>query len=105
MPFDLVYVDDVAEAFERALVRREGGVFNIGSGVGRTPREIAGILIQLFGASCAIQEDPDARERGGPVCDVSLAERVLGFRASMPLEVGLRAEIEWLRRMPLTWTA
>jgi nucleoside-diphosphate-sugar epimerase len=105
MSFDLVYVDDVAEAFERALVRRKGGVFNIGSGVGRTPRELAGILIQLFGASCAIQEDLGASERGGHVCDVSLAERVLGFRASMPLEDGLRAEIEWLRRMPLTWTA
>lgn len=104
-PFDLVYVDDVASAFEHALERGADGVFNIGTGIGRTPREVAMILIRLLNASCGVEENPNARDRGGPICSVSLAQEVLGFRAATSLEEGLRAEIDWFRELPLTRTA
>jgi nucleoside-diphosphate-sugar epimerase len=103
--FDLVYVDDVAVAFERALECGADGVFNIGTGIGRTPRQVATILIRLLSASCGVEENHNARDRGGPVCSVSLAEEVLGFRAATSLEEGLRAEIEWFRDLALTRTA
>src|SRR5260370_24256263 len=92
--FDLVYVDDVAGAFKCALELRADGVFNIGTGVGRTAMEIAANLIRLVGVDCHVEENLEADERGGVVCDVSLADRALGFRAAMPLEDGLRAEGE-----------
>jgi UDP-glucose 4-epimerase len=104
-PFDLVHVDDVAEAFECALELRADGVFNIGTGVGRTPKEVAAIIMRLLGAEHGIDENLGARERGGAICDVSLAQRVLGFRATTALEDGLRGEIEWFRGLPLTQTA
>jgi len=104
-PFDLVYVDDVAGAFRRALELRADGVFNIGTGVGRTATEIAANLIRLVGVDYDVEENLEADERGGVVCDVSLADRALGFRAAMPLEDGLRAEVEWYRSLPVAMRA
>jgi UDP-glucose 4-epimerase len=103
--FDPVYVGDVAEAFSMAIGNRAGGTFNIGTGRGRSSREVAALVIRLCQADCDIAEDLAEPDRGGPVCDVSRADEILGFRATTPLEVGLQHEIDWLRDPALTRTA
>jgi nucleoside-diphosphate-sugar epimerase len=104
-PFDVIYVSDVADAFVASLERRAGGVFNIGTGVGRTARQLAELIIQLCGARLSILENPAVEDRGGPICDVSHAASALGFMAVTALETGLREEIGWLRRHAATTTA
>lgn len=96
-PFDVIYVSDVADAFVASLARRAGGVFNIGTGVGRTARQLAELIIQLCGTRLSILENPGVGDRGGPICDVSRAASALGFTAVTALEAGLREEIDWLR--------
>jgi UDP-glucose 4-epimerase len=103
--FDPVYVGDVAEAFAMSIENRAGGIFNIGTGRGRSPREVAELVIRLCEADCEVAEDFGEPDRGGPVCDVSRAETVLGFKATTELETGLHAEINWLRDPALTRTA
>lgn len=103
--FDPVYVGDVAEAISLALANRACGTFNIGTGRGWSSREVAALVIRLCQADCDIAEDLAEPDRGGPVCDVSRAESVLGFKAATPLEVGLQHEIDWLHDPALTRTA
>ncbi len=111
-PFDPIFVGDVAEAFIAATERRADGVFNIGTGCGRTSREIAEIVLQLCESDLGVVGNPETVERCGVVCNVSLAADGLGFRAVTPFEAGLRAEIAWLRavqeagwRRPATLTS
>jgi UDP-glucose 4-epimerase len=94
---DLIFVRDVVEAFLCVLERRANGTFNIASGLGRTPRAIAALVIRLCQAPVEIAEDQGALERGGAICDVSRAATRLGFRARTTLEAGLREEISWMR--------
>lgn len=103
--FDVIHVSDVADAFVASLERRAGGVFNIGTGVGRTARELAELITQLCGTRFSIRENPGAEDRGGPICDVSRAASVLGFTAVTALEAGLLDEIAWLRRFAAATTA
>jgi len=95
--FDLIYVDDVAEAFIRALITSANGTFDIGTGFAHTPRELAKLIGTLCGASPAVHEDHSSPAREAVICDVSRAASVLGFRARTPLVAGLENEIAWFR--------
>jgi UDP-glucose 4-epimerase len=95
-PFDPIYIADVAEVLIRALALRADGTFNVGSGRGRSPVEVARLVIGLCRADSGVVEDLGAEDRGGPVCDTTRARDVLGFQASTPIEVGLTAEIAWM---------
>ena len=105
VPFDPVFVGDVAEAFVRALERKACGTFNIGTGRDARPRDVARLVIRLCDRDLDVSENLAAVEHGGLVCDVSRAETALGFKASTSLEAGLRAEIDWMRAPQLRRTA
>lgn len=94
-PFDLIYVEDVAEAFTTVTARRACGVFNIASGVAHTARGVAEAVLQACGRALPLVENPALRQRRGAVCDVSRARSELGFEAVTQLEWGLRQEINW----------
>jgi UDP-glucose 4-epimerase len=93
--FDVIFVADVVEAFVLTLQRRRNDTFNIGTGFGRTPRELAGMIIRLTEAALEIVENHAVPERRSPVCAVTKATTQLGFRARTVLEAGLREEIRW----------
>ena len=96
-PFDLIHVGDVSEAFVRALSAHADGTFNIGTGAGHTPRELAELILRICGGDVTPAENHLVSERGGTICDVSRAASVLGFVATTPLAAGLEGEIEWFR--------
>jgi nucleoside-diphosphate-sugar epimerase len=103
--FDPIYVADVAGAFVCALEKGADGTFNIATGRGWPTRHVARLVMRL----CAVEGDVVCNraepDRDRPVCNVARAEAVLGFKAKTPLEVGLQAEINWLRGLQLTRTA
>jgi UDP-glucose 4-epimerase len=95
---DFVYVADVARANLIALERGDGGVFNIGTGVGTSINEV---YARLKAAT-----DYDLDEVHGPpkvgevfktYLNVDKAERELGWRATVELEAGLRSTVEYFR--------
>jgi UDP-glucose 4-epimerase len=94
---DYVYVGDVVEATLAAAGRP--GVFNIGTGVATSVLELLQACISVTGVQVdAVFEPPRAGEIQRSVLATALAERELGFKAQTPLEDGLAATWEFVRR-------
>ena len=104
---DFVYIDDVARANVRALesdVSNE--VFNVASGTETSLRGLAEALLKTMGSDQAPEFGPERAVNpvSRRLADVSKAERMLGFRATVGLEDGLSRLVEWWhvnRRMVL----
>jgi GDP-L-fucose synthase len=94
---EFLYVEDAADAILLASERYDGPEpVNIGSGNEIRIRDLATLIAKLTGFQGKIVWDstqPDGQPRRA--LDVSRAERLLGFRAQMPLEEGLKRTIDW----------
>jgi UDP-glucose 4-epimerase len=98
--YDFVHVVDVARA--NILALKSGATdsfYNVGTGVKTTVNELVGKLLELSGSDLEIeylpQEQMFVTHRIGST-DAAAAE--LGFRATVPLDEGLRSVMEWRRR-------
>jgi UDP-glucose 4-epimerase len=98
--YDFVHVDDVARANILALKSNAtDDFFNIGMGVKTTIRELVGLLLEVTASRLEPEYRPGEQmfvtHRVG---SIDKAERLLGFRATVPLEQGLRSVVEWRRQ-------
>jgi GDP-L-fucose synthase len=98
---EYLYVDDAAEAIVLAAgTEVELGAIpdpiNLGTDHEVTIRETVETIARLVGFDGELRWDP-TKPDGQPRrrVDAARAERVLGWRASMPFEDGLRATIDW----------
>ena len=99
---DFVYIDDVIDAFLLAADSPhpvERGVFNIGSGVQTTLGDLVAVVRGIF----EIDGEPEwgtMQDRSWDttvwVGDATLAESLLGWKATIPIDEGLRKLAEWL---------
>lgn len=113
---DFTFVDDVVDANLRAMdaalkakdnvgpIVAEGEhVFNVGTGVKTTVMEMA----QKVAAACDFPFNVDFAENPvqnyvqGIQADTRLAEKVLGFKAKMPLDVGIKRLAKHYKSIPL----
>ena len=98
---DFVSVYDIAQACRLALDVKEaaGRVFNIGSGRNYSILQIAEKMARVLGQE-DIQPEIVGKCRVGDIrncfADISLAQRVLGYRPRVTLEEGLVELAEWL---------
>jgi UDP-glucose 4-epimerase len=97
--YDFVHVEDVARANVLALqADATDEFFNIGIGVKTTIRELVDDLLRITGSSLEPEYRPQEQmfvtHRVG---STEKAEELLGFRARIPLEDGLRSVVEWRR--------
>lgn len=84
---DYIYVKDVCSSIRSALMHYDAvGVYNIGSGIGTTALELAEAMVEGFGSSSAILQDPDKQE-DPTACflDTGKARRELGFGCAYDL--------------------
>ena len=99
---DFVSVYDVARACRLALEVRaaEDMVFNVGSGVKVSVKDVARKLAKVLGRN--LEPEITANYRVGDIrhCfpDIGLAQRVLGYEPQTGLEAGMRDLAEWLER-------
>jgi UDP-glucose 4-epimerase len=98
--YDFIHVDDVARANILALKSdATDGFFNIGMGVKTSIDELVHMLLEVIGSGLRPEYRPQERmfvtHRVG---STEKAERMLGFRARIPLNEGLRSVIEWRRQ-------
>ena len=104
---DFVHVDDVARAFVLALEHASapGQVFNVGSGRDVSILDVAGALADAMGVP-GIEPERVGKARTGDIrhcfCDISQAERLLGFRARRGFVDSLAELAEWVRRQQAT---
>ena len=88
---DYVYVGDVVAAV-LAAIGREGGTFNVGTGVETSVVELFETLRSVSGVDATAEHAPPRPgEARRSVVDPSRAERELGWRPAHTLEEGLRA--------------
>jgi GDP-L-fucose synthase len=94
---EFLYVEDAAEGILLGAERYDGDQpINLGSGREISIRQLAEQIVEMTGFKGRLTWDT-SRPNGQPrrALDVSRAEALLGFRAAMPFEEGLRRTIAW----------
>ena len=94
---EFLYVEDAAEGILLGAERYDGDQpVNLGSGQEISIRRLAELIVEMTGFRGRLTWDT-TRPNGQPrrSLDVSRAEALLGFRAKMPFEEGLRRTIAW----------
>jgi nucleoside-diphosphate-sugar epimerase len=97
---DFTYVDDVVSATIEAGQRKEavGEILNVGTGVAHSINTVARKILDLFGSDLEpvhVPERPYVEPRH--ICaDTLKTEKVLGFRAKISLDEGLRKYYDYL---------
>jgi UDP-glucose 4-epimerase len=97
---DYVFIDDVVDAMQAAASdRSDGRVFNVGSGRGRSIRDIIAAIEAQLGEKLTIDWKP-GRPIDIPVSILSIAhaKEVLGWTPRTRFEDGLEQTIRWWRR-------
>jgi UDP-glucose 4-epimerase len=95
---DFVYVEDVARANVVGLVSDvSDDVFNVGTGVQTNLNELARLLLKIYGSSLEPEYHPGRKVNNVQArrAAVDKAQSSLGFSASVDLESGLRALVQW----------
>jgi len=95
---DFVYIDDVARATVLALeAEAEGEAFNVASGTETSLNELAATLLKVMGSELRPEHGPERKVNpvSRRLADVSKAERLLGFKATVGLEEGLTRLVRW----------
>jgi UDP-glucose 4-epimerase len=97
--YDFVHVRDVARANVHALTSdATDASFNVGTGEQTTIRELVDRLLELTGSDLQPIYEPQAQMFvTNRVGSTQQAERLLGFRAEVPLGEGLQSVVEWRR--------
>ena len=97
---DFVYVDDVARANVAALASDVSDeVFNVATGVETSLNTLARVLADIMGCSLDAEHGPARTVNAVPrrLASTDKAARMLGFRAGVSLEQGLRQLVTWWR--------
>lgn len=103
---DYVHVDDVVEAFLLAAgapANEPGAVYNVGTGVQTTIRQVVEIARRVFGVTAAPRwgaMENRIWDTGIWVADARLIREKLGWKPRYAFEPGFRAMAEWLRDTP-----
>jgi UDP-glucose 4-epimerase len=97
--YDFIHVDDVARANILAMQADCADEhFNIGMGHGTSINELVHLLLELTGSTLQPEYRPEAQSFvTHRIGSTEKAERLLGFRAGIPLRDGLRSVLAWRR--------
>lgn len=99
---DLLYIDDLIEAFVRALTRETvtGGVINVGHGIEHAVRDVAQEIVRLCGTESRLRLGARPARPGDLahlVTSTRRASELLDWRPAVPLTEGLTRTIAWYR--------
>lgn len=97
---DFIYIDDVIDAWHRALTHPAtlSQVYNIGSGRSTTVRALLDLLLKTFHlpSNHPIQERPGSgSDQFGLYADIQRAKKDLGWQPRTGLEEGLEKMVKW----------
>jgi len=99
---DYVHIDDVVDAFQRAMTKKlpTGSAINVGSGVGRSVAAVASRILELMGKPVDLKigtKPARADEIWKSSARISRAKELLDWRPLIDFDEGLRRTIDWLR--------
>ena len=93
---DWVFIDDVVEVLSRELQIDGGGIFNLGTGEGRSVGDVARIIASLTNTSF-IDLNRAVEPPYRVVCDIKRLKKRLGYAPSTTLEEGLRKTYNYFK--------
>jgi UDP-glucose 4-epimerase len=98
---DFIHVDDVAEAtLLGAEYEGDVKVFNVGTGIGTSVRDLAGIISKTMAKPCMIEHlPPQVGEPSDSIADNSLAAAELQFLPKWTLQEKIAEVVEWNMRV------
>lgn len=96
---DYTYISDIVDGVVRAVDRPHPyEVFNLGKGSGTSLKEFLGLVQKHVGKKANIHIMPDQPGDVPYTCaDVSKAYKLLGYKAQVPFEEGIRKTAEWYK--------
>lgn len=96
---DFVHVSDVVRANLLALARAEGGVFNVGTGVEVTVKDLLRTMSQCAGARSGTETYGPAKkgEQRRSVIDPARARQILGWSPEVTLAQGVASTVDFFR--------
>lgn len=97
---DFSYVDNVVEANLLAARAKEthGEVVNIACGAAVTVNEVIAIVNEIVGKEVEpVYTDPRQGDVKHSLADISLAEKIIGYKSVVPFKQGLEKSIDWYR--------
>lgn len=96
---DFTYVDDAVGATILATKARPGQVFNVGSGVSTSIREVVATIESLMGGKAKVSYMKSRLGDAQKTCaDISRIRNEVGFEPSVKLREGLESQIRWQLR-------
>ena len=106
---DFTYVTDIVDGIVRAAESNEvqNDAVNVASGQDVSINELAHLILKVLdreGKIEPIYAEPRPHERlvhvdpPSPIVSISKAEQLIGYKPSVPLNVGLQKYIEWYRQ-------
>ena len=97
---DFTYVGDIVAGALAALDGRPGEAYNLGGGHRLALRDVIAMMEDIAGRKARIVFEATAKgDVRHTAADMSKAAADLGYRPAGELAAGLRAELEWLRRI------
>lgn len=97
---DFSYVDNVVEANLLAARAKEthGEVVNIACGAAVTVNEVIAMVNEIVGKEVEpVYTDPRQGDVKHSLADISLAEKIIGYKSVVPFKQGLEKSIDWYR--------
>lgn len=97
---DFTYIDNVVEANLLAARAKQtkGEVINIACGEAITVNEIIALINELLGKNIKpIYTDPRPGDVKHSLADITLAEKLIGYKTKIPFKQGLQLAINWYR--------
>jgi len=105
---DFVYAEDIARAnILAAQSDVTDAVFNVASGTETSLNELARMLVSIMGSDLEPEYGPERKVNAVPrrLASTQFAETILGFKAQISLEEGLRRLVAWWREKQLEVTS
>jgi UDP-glucuronate 4-epimerase len=96
---DYTYISDIVDGIVRTIDRpHKYEVFNLGKGNGTSLKEFIGLVQKHVGKDANIRVMPDQPGDVPYTCaDVTKAYRLLGYKAKVPFEEGIKRTVAWYK--------
>lgn len=94
---DLIFIDDVVEAWFRAATYPSalGKTFNVGTGIKTTVAELLGQVCSLVPGASYFVQGATPGDQSGIFADTTILNQYLGLNSFTPINVGLRKFVDW----------
>jgi len=96
---DYTYISDIVDGIVRAIDRPyKYEVFNLGKGSGTSLKDFIDLVQKYVGKDAIIRVMPDQAGDVPYTCaDVNKAHKLLGYKAKVPFEEGIRRTVKWYK--------